>query len=273
MKFQRIHTAASNSERAIDVLAQLAPELSKQQLKQAMQKGAVWLKPVGRKSQKRLRRVTQDLKTGDKLALYYDADLLAKTVEPASLVADEKHYSIWNKPAGMLAQGTLYGDHCSLLAFAELHLEPRRKCFLVHRLDSAANGLMLIAHSERAAAEFSKMFQQRQLTKRYRVMVEGLFDASIKTINEVLDDKEAITQIETVTHMPDNRSELVVGIETGRKHQIRRHLAALGHPVIGDAEYGSSFRKEPLQLTAAELSFVCPLTRQQQNYFFTSAAS
>jgi tRNA pseudouridine32 synthase/23S rRNA pseudouridine746 synthase len=226
----------------------------------------VWLKPVGRKAQKRLRRVTQELKIGDSVALYYDSDLLAKTVEPAQRVADEKYYSIWNKPPGMLAQGTLHGDHCSLLAFVEQHLQPRRPCFLVHRLDSAASGLMLIAHSERAAAEVSKMFQQRKLTKRYRVMVEGLFDASIKTINEALDDKEAITQIESVEHRPENRSVLMVRIETGRKHQIRRHLAAHGHPVIGDGEYGSHFRGEPLHLTATELAFVCPLTNLLRGY-------
>lgn len=266
MKFHRTHIADKNDERAIDVLAQLAPELSKQQLKQAFQKGAVWWKLGNRKAQKRLRRVTQELRAGDTLSLYYDSDLLAKTVEPAQLIADEKQYSIWNKPAGMLAQGTLYGDHCSLLAFAEQNLQPRRPCFLVHRLDSAASGLMLIAHSERAAAAFSKLFQDRKLTKRYRVIVEGYVDVSLKTINDKLDGKEAITHLESIAHWPNNRSELVVRIETGRKHQIRRHLAALGHPVVGDAEYGSRLRNEALQLTATELAFVCPLRKQARQY-------
>lgn len=266
MKCHHTHTTTINGERAIDVLAQLAPELSKQQLKQAFQKGAVWWRPGNRKAQKRLRRVTQELKTGDMLSLYYDSDLLAKAVEPAQLIVDEKQYSVWNKPAGMLAQGTLYGDHCSLLAYAEQNLQPRRSCFLVHRLDSPASGLMLIAHSERAAAGFSRLFQDRRLTKRYHVMVEGHVDASLKTINDNLDDKEAITHLETITHLPNNRTELVVRIETGRKHQIRRHLAGIGHPVIGDREYGSHFTKESLQLIATELSFVCPLTRKQRTY-------
>lgn len=266
MKCQLTHTATTQGERAIDALARLAPEVSKQQIKQAMQKGAVWLKPAGRRAQKRLRRVTQELKTGDTLSLYYDGDLLAKSVEPAQLIADERQYSVWNKPAGMLAQGTLYGDHCSLLAFAEQHLQPRRPCFLVHRLDSAASGLMLIAHTERAAAELSRLFQQRLLTKRYRVIVEGHFPATLKTLDAPLDNKEAITHVETITHSPGNQSELMVRIETGRKHQIRRHLANVGHPVLGDRDYGGRAHSGGLHLHAVELVFSCPLRQQARHY-------
>lgn len=231
-----------------------------------MQKGAVWLKPLHRKSQRRLRRITQPLKKGDTLFLYFDEHLLSLQSTPARLISDAQHYSVWNKPAGMLAQGTLYGDHCSLLYFVEQHFQPRRPCFLVHRLDSAASGLMLIAHSERAAAAFSALFQQRAMIKRYRVMVEGLLDKNTSVIKEALDDKEAVTRIEHITHREDGNSELTVLIETGRKHQIRRHFASMGHPVLGDREYGSSLTKDPLQLVAIELSFPCPFTRTQRTY-------
>lgn len=231
-----------------------------------MQKGAVWLKPFNKKSQRRLRRITHPLRAGDALFIYYDEYLLSLVAEPAHLIADEGQYSAWNKARGMLAQGTLYGDHCSLLYFAEQHFQPRRACFLVHRLDSAASGIMLIAHSDRAASAFSALFQQRAMTKRYRVGVEGLLDKNVSLINDTLDNKEAITRIEQNTHRENGRSELSVLIETGRKHQIRRHLAGIGHPVIGDRKYGSSFANEPLQLTATELSFTCPLTKQARDY-------
>lgn len=266
MKFERSTTVATTGERAIDLLAAQTPELSKQQLKQAMQQGAVWLKPAGRKTQKRLRRVTHTLTAGDSLSLHYDSDLLAKKVEPAQLVGDEHHYSVWDKPAGLLAQGTLFGDHCSLLYFVEQHFKPRRHCFLVHRLDSAASGLMLVAHSERAAAAFSQLFQQRAMTKHYRVTVEGLLDKNCTLIHEPLDGKEAITRIEQNTELENGRSELRVLIETGRKHQIRRHLAGVGHPVIGDREYGSAFTKEALQLRAIALAFTCPISQKPRSY-------
>jgi len=266
LKLQREVHAQTDGQRAIDLLVAIAPELSRQQIKQAMQKGAVWLKSPNKKSQRRLRRITQPLKKGDALFLYFDEHLLALHPEPAHLIADEKQYSVWNKPAGLLAQGTLYGDHCSLLYFAEQYFQPHRACFLVHRLDSPASGLMLIAHSDRAAAAFSALFQQRAMTKRYRVTVEGLLDKNLSLINDLLDNKEAITRIEQNIPQENGRSKLIVSIETGRKHQIRRHLAGIGHPVIGDREYGSSFTREPLQLQAMELSFTCPLTKQARNY-------
>lgn len=265
MKLQLSHLAAA-PVRAIDVLAQLAPTLSKQQLKQAMHKGAVWLKAADRKAQRRLRRVTHTLKPGDTLALYYDDALLARSVPSATLLADEQEYSVWDKPAGMLAQGTLYGDHCSLLFYAEQHFKPHRPCFLVHRLDSAASGLMLIAHTPRAAARLSLLFQQRQLIKRYRVHVQGHLDKGLHQIREPLDGKEAITHLENIKHLPDGSSDLLVRIESGRKHQIRRHLAMQGHPVLGDPAYGGSAHPQGLQLRATELSFTCPLNKQSRCY-------
>lgn len=265
MKLQRNVCAQKSGERAIDLLAQAIPELSRQQLKQAMQKGAVWLKQG--KGERRLKRVTQPMQAGAIMAVYYDDDLLSRKKETAILLADEGDYTIWIKPAGMLSQGTKYGDHCSLLFAVEQYFQPRRTAYLVHRLDSGASGLMLVAHTSRAAAAFSEMFQQRQLTKRYRVVVEGLLDINTTTLRQPLDDKEAVTHIENIVHTDSGRSELVVLIETGRKHQIRRHLAGIGHPVIGDKEYGSLFIKEPLQLAATELSFVCPLINKNKNYF------
>lgn len=264
MKLQRELRARTNSERAIDALAAATPELSRQQLKQAMQKGAVWLKQG--KREKRLRRVTQVLPTDTTLTLYYDDDLLSRTVEAPTLLVDESDYSVWIKPPGMLAQGTRYGDHCSLLFYAEQYFQPRRTCYLVHRLDSGASGLMLLAHNSRAAAALSAMFQKREMTKRYRVTVEGVLDVGVNIIRAPLDDKEAVTRIENINAVENGRSELTVLIETGRKHQIRRHLAGLGHPVIGDKDHGSRFAREVLQLMAIELSFVCPLTKQQKHY-------
>ena len=267
MKLQRERRVQTNGERAIDVLAAAAPELSRQQLKQAMQKGAVWIKQG--KREKRLRRVTQTLSADVILAIYYDDELLSRTTEAATLLADEGDYSVWIKPPGMLAQGTRYGDHCSLLFYAEQYFQPRRSVYLVHRLDSGASGLMLLAHNSRAAAALSAMFQKREMTKRYRVIVEGLLDPDVDIICTTLDDKEAITRIEKVRQRDNGRSELLVLIETGRKHQIRRHLASLGHPVVGDRDYGSAVTRESLQLLAMELTFVCPLTGKQKSYAYS----
>ena len=112
---------------ACDMLAQRSG-LSKSQIKDAMNKGAVRLRQNGR--WRRLRRASSKLSPGDRLELYYDAALLARAPAKAACLMDEAgHYSVWDKPAGLLAAGTLWGDHCSLLRLAELYFQPRRPVF------------------------------------------------------------------------------------------------------------------------------------------------
>ena len=97
---------------ASDVVAS-ATGLSKSKVKQAMEKGAVWLDRGG--SRRRLRRARTALKTRDRLALYYDPALLERAAPTARCLAEEGRYSLWYKPAGLMAQGTDYADPCSVL--------------------------------------------------------------------------------------------------------------------------------------------------------------
>ena len=146
------HTVNRPGITVLDCLAAHTP-LSKQQIKQCLAKGAVWLQKG--KQQQRLRRVKKVLNPGEQVHLYFDPHILAQPVPEATLIADLKRYSVWDKPAGMLAQGTLWGDHCSLLRYTEQFFTPPRQSFLVHRLDREASGLMLIAHDKQAAAALS----------------------------------------------------------------------------------------------------------------------
>jgi tRNA pseudouridine32 synthase/23S rRNA pseudouridine746 synthase len=256
--------SVTGGETAISALATCCP-LSKLKLKDAMQKGAVWLKR-GRSS-KRLRRATTLLQAGDVLALHYDADLLEREAPAPQLVADEGHYSVWDKPAGLLAQGTLEGDHCSLLRLAERQLG--RETLLVHRLDREASGLMLVAHSPRAAALLSALFAREggPLTKLYRVEVRGALPAR-GSIEAPLDGKSALTRYTRLAHDATLDCSLAdVELVTGRKHQIRRHFAGFGCPVLGDPRYGSGNRDpRGLQLRAVRLRFECPLSRRHLDY-------
>ena len=145
------HTvAAAETATACEILATRSG-FSKGKIKDAMNKGAVWLiAPTG--PMKRLRRATATLNAGEKIELHYNDEVLAKDVPASALVADLHHYSIWFKPSGVLAQGTMEGDHCALLRQVELYFKMLRPVFLVHRLDREASGLMLVAHSQNAAA-------------------------------------------------------------------------------------------------------------------------
>ncbi|WP_372995376.1 RluA family pseudouridine synthase [Marinobacter sp.] len=245
--------------KAIDALGEASPELlSRQKIKDAMAKGACWWTHKGKRL--RLRRATKELKPGIRLQLYYDEKVLARKPEEPALLEDLGRYTVWFKPHGLLAQGSQWGDHCSLLRLAEVRLE--RPCYLVHRLDADAAGLMLIAHDPKAAGVLSQCFSARVMTKRYLARVTGLIDASEQLVDAPVEGKPANSRVSTLETDEAERTSLVqVSIETGRKHQIRRHLAGLGHPIIGDRLYGRA-AGVPLQLVACYLEFDCPVSKR-----------
>jgi len=250
----------SAEDKPIDLLKR-ATGLSKQRIKTAMTQGAVWM--TRGKNTQRLRRATRKLRTGDEVHLYYDADIQAETPAEPTLIADAGNYSVWNKPYGLRSQGSKWGDHCTVVRWAERNLEPERPAFTVHRLDRAANGLILVAHSKSMAAALSEKFRKREVEKSYLALVAGDFSAQPDPlrIEQAIDGKEAVSEFSLREVDADGERSLVdVQIETGRKHQIRRHLAELGHPVIGDRLYGAAADDDmDLQLTAYRLAFDCPI--------------
>ena len=258
----RVESPGSN---AVDLL-QGASGLSKQRVKSAMTKGAVWL-TRGRKTQ-RLRRAKRVLREGDEVHLYYDTAVLAETPAEPTLIADVGGYSVWNKPFGLRSQGSKWGDHCTVTRWAETHLLPERPAFVVHRLDRAANGLIVVAHSKKIAAALSKQFRDREVEKRYLAWVAGDFSAqpSPLRVEHPVDENHAVSEFSHV-RFEGGRSLVEVSIETGRKHQIRRHLADLGHPVVGDRMYGDGANDgRDLQLTACRLAFHCPIAKEPVKY-------
>lgn len=245
--------------KAIDALSEATPGLSRQKIKDAMAKGACWWTHKGKRL--RLRRATKELKPGIRLQLYYDETVLARKPEEPVLLEDLGRYTVWFKPHGLLAQGSQWGDHCSLLRLAEVRLE--RPCHLIHRLDADAAGLMLIAHDPKAAGALSQRFSDRAMTKHYKARVSGLMDTQDQLVDAPVEGKPAISRVSTLEIDEFEQTSLVqVSIETGRKHQIRRHLAGLGHPIIGDRLYGKAAGL-PLQLLAFHLEFDCPLNKRK----------
>jgi len=243
--------------------------LPKSRVKDAMNKGAVLLKMKNGKT-KRLRRASIALKPGDQIEFYYDEKTLALRPPEARCLSDQKHYSVWFKPAGLLAQGTQYGDHCSLMRQAELYFQSSREIFLVHRLDREASGIMLLAHSKNAAAKLSELFQKNLVSKRYLVEVLGNLGEKYRhgTIDLPLDGKPSLTGFTVRSYNPENNTSIAdVSISTGRLHQIRRHFDMIGFPVIGDPKYGTNNKNtEGMKLSAVSLKFRCPFLKQEVEY-------
>ncbi len=255
-----------NAGEAVEFLVQHTG-LSKRKLKEAMNKGAVWLRH-GRGKLKRLRRATTLLQAGDVLTLHYDPELLEREPPRATLLWRCREYSLWYKPPGLLAQGNEFGDHASLLRQAELSDPMRKPVYLIHRLDREAQGLMLIAHTQTAARHLSQLFQRQQVSKGYEVRVLGKPTHAHGEIRQPLDGKPALTEYVLQSYDAEtNTSVLQVRIKTGRTHQIRRHLDLLGHPVMGDPRYGRGNKSaQGLQLTAVRLGFTCPLTQAAREF-------
>ncbi|MDP6968632.1 MAG: RNA pseudouridine synthase [Gammaproteobacteria bacterium] len=221
-------------------------------LKEAMQKGAVWLQR-GKKTQ-RIRRQDRLLKAQDTLFLYYHRTVLDQVCPAATLLADEGEFSVWYKPTGMLSQGSRWSDHCTINRWVEGHITPARTAVIVNRLDRAAQGLMLIAHSKAMARQLSGLFAQHKIHKAYLAKVEGQLIKPTTCTAEV-DNKPALSHIQPLQSGPD-RSLVKVIIETGRKHQIRQHLAGLGHPIVGDRLNHPGPYGEDLALVCSELAWI-----------------
>jgi tRNA pseudouridine32 synthase/23S rRNA pseudouridine746 synthase len=265
---QEIHLEITEAaEKSSQVLAD-ASGLSLQQIKQAMQAGAVWLERAG--NIKRLRRAKKALQLGDVLHFYYDEKIIKQSIRPAQLIEDCGEYSVWFKPSGMFSQGSKWGDANTIYRFSEMHLQPERPAFLVHRLDRATSGLILLAHSKKMAAILSAMFAERAIEKKYQAIVAGDCRAwrQGKTLNGNVNGKKAVSHVSFIAFNKAKQQSLVsVAIETGRKHQIRQHLSASGHPIIADRLYGGGDGSElDLQLIAYRLAFTCPINGELKQY-------
>jgi 23S rRNA pseudouridine1911/1915/1917 synthase len=192
---------------------------------------------------------------------------------------EDEHLLIVDKPAGVVvhpARGHLTGTLVQALGDLAAGGEDPERPGLVQRLDRDTSGLMVVARTPEAHAALKQAMCKRAVTREYVALVEGRPPARSGTIDAPLGrDRRVRTRISTdtddpreaVTHFEIERalgetSLLRVRLETGRTHQIRAHLKAIGHPVCGDPEYGTPgrFGLERQFLHATRLAFAHPLT-------------
>jgi 23S rRNA pseudouridine1911/1915/1917 synthase len=205
---------------------------------------------------------------------------------PLDVVYEDDDLLVVDKPAGMVthpAHGATDGTLVNaLLAHAGSLPGERVRAGLVHRLDRDTSGLLLVAKTDEALGTLGRAMQARYIEREYRGIVVGVPDDHEGTIRGALgrdprnrlkyairaEGKPAVTHY-AVREVLQGASELTFRLETGRTHQIRVHMAALGHPVLNDPVYGRGDSRLPLPgqaLHAWRLRFKHPRTKQMLSF-------
>lgn len=172
---------------------------------------------------------------------------------------EDEHLVAVYKPAGLLSAPTPEGDSGNL----QMQLSRRgAPVFVVHRLDLQTSGVLVYAKTSASNHALGELFRQHDLTRRYDVFAAGASRDENFSVRQSLSGKPALTHFRRLAQHA-SFCHLEATLETGRTHQIRRHLLSRGLPVLADAEYS---RREPwhpqrLALHAKHLSFVHPATR------------
>jgi tRNA pseudouridine32 synthase/23S rRNA pseudouridine746 synthase len=237
------------------------------ELEEAACKGAVWIQRKGKGKILRVRKLSELVNPEDVIQINYDPKVLnLPEVSYLECIYEDINYGVWIKPAGVVPQGTQASDHTSVLRYVEM--QKKKEVFLVHRLDRETLGLMLVAYNSKSAAYLSDLFAKNLIKKEYQAIVLGTMSKNSKeTITVSLDDKKAITHF-TVIESNERYSLLKVSIETGRLHQIRRHLDFIGHPIMGDPKYGKGNKnREGLKLIASRLTFQDSWLKKMQDFY------
>lgn len=244
----------------LGVVLQKCTSLSPEVLADAASKGAVWHQKSGKGKILRVRSLDMLISPEDKLNFYFDPRVLSFPIlTDAKCVYETSQYGVWIKPAGVLPQGTQVSDHTSLLRYVEVL--KGKEAYLIHRLDRETEGLMIVGYTSESAAKLSDLFQNNKIVKTYQAIVKGQIEKGHRqTIADSLDGKTAVTHFE-VSANGNGCSLLSIKIDTGRLHQIRRHLDIIGYPVMGDPKYGKGNKnREGLKLLAKSLNFKDPWT-------------
>ena len=216
-------------------------------------------------------------------------DILAENI-PLDIVYEDEHLLVVNKPKGMVVHPAA-GHYSGTLVNALMYhcgdslsgIGGEKRPGIVHRIDMDTSGLLIVAKSDRAHGGLAEQIKEHSFTRIYEAVVIGHPNEDTGTIRAPIgrhprdrkkmtvtatNSKEATTHYEVLTRYP-GYSHLRLRLETGRTHQIRVHMAHIGHPVAGDVVYGTEKQPKVCQglngqcLHAKCIGFIHPVTGEE----------
>ena len=228
------------------------------------------------------------VRAGEAISIDDEADAGSPVVAPVQadfgIAYEDEYLLVVDKPAGVVvhpARGHWVGTLAQALEGRAAGGEEPSRAGIVHRLDRDTSGLLVVAKDDSVHRALKALLAGRRLRREYLALVDGHPSARTGTIDAPIgrhrrdrklmsidsdEGRDARTHFEIERVLPTS-ALLRVTLETGRTHQIRVHLAAIGHPVAGDPQYGvrGRFGLERQFLHAARLAFLHPVTGEPVN--------
>ncbi len=193
-----------------------------------------------------------------------------KLVLPLKVLFEDEYLALIRKPAGILVSGNRFKTVANAL---NQNIEPSSlpdsiNPQPIHRLDYATTGVLLIGKTSSSIRVLNEKFKSKKVRKTYYAITIGEMNES-GTITSDIDGKESHTDCLVKQSVPSERftklNLLQLTPQTGRRHQLRKHLSSIGNPILGDREYGIEgllLRGKGLYLHAYSLEFTHPFTNQ-----------
>ncbi|MEP2935375.1 MAG: RluA family pseudouridine synthase [Gilvibacter sp.] len=210
------------------------------------------------------------IRGGETIAYYkFETNLIQKSFDlKLEVLFQDDFIAAINKPAGILVSGNSFKTIANALSqnIAMSSLADATDPQPVHRLDYATTGVLLVGKTSESIRSLNKLFENKQIQKMYYAITMGAMSLN-GTINTPIDGKESCTQYEVLKTVESDRFKKLNLVKltpkTGRRHQLRKHLASLGNPILGDRDYCPEallLKKKGMYLHAASLAFIHPFT-------------
>ena len=273
-------TAEESGERIDALLARALPSLSRSQVQKLLEQGMVTLNGRGLKKNFRC-------STGETYEVVLpepdDLPLIPQNI-PLDVVYEDGDLIVVNKPRGLVVHPAPGHPDGTLVTALLWHcgdslsgIGGQRRPGIVHRIDKDTSGLLIVAKNDFAHQALSAQLADHSLCREYEAVVRGNFKQDSGTVDKPIgrhpidrkrmavtekNSKPAVTHWQLLTSYR-GYSHILCRLETGRTHQIRVHMASIGHPLLGDFTYGAPSPEKGLEgqcLHARRLRFVHPRT-------------